>query len=181
MNWVAEIETPHHLGRDWNRRGRLEDFIGAFADWHFEWLDVPAMIRAADSVLEFPMVDQDPLPRWSFDRVTLLGDAAHPMLPRGSNGAGQAIIDTIALAECLRDHRDAVVALKDYEDRRLAPTAKVVRTNRENPPDAILREVYLRTGDKPFTDIDAVIPRGELLALSEGYKAITGQKRAAQA
>jgi 2-polyprenyl-6-methoxyphenol hydroxylase-like FAD-dependent oxidoreductase len=181
MNWVAEIETPHHLSRDWNRRGRIEDFIGAFQDWHFDWLDVPAMIRAADTVLEFPMVDQDPLPRWSFDRVTLLGDAAHPMLPRGSNGAGQAIIDTIVLAECLQRHAEPVAALKEYEDRRLAPTAKVVRTNRENPPDAILREVYLRTGDKPFTDIEAVIPRSELVALSEGYKAITGQQRAAQA
>jgi 2-polyprenyl-6-methoxyphenol hydroxylase-like FAD-dependent oxidoreductase len=177
MNWVAEIETPHHLSRDWNRRGRIEDFIGAFEDWHFDWLDVPAMIRSAEMVLEFPMVDQDPLSRWSFDRVTLLGDAAHPMLPRGSNGAGQAIIDTAVLTECLQRHADPVAALKDYEDRRLGPTAKIVRTNRENPPDAILREVYLRTGDKPFTDIDAVIPRSELSALSEGYKAITGQQR----
>jgi 5-methylphenazine-1-carboxylate 1-monooxygenase len=181
MNWVAEIETPHHLSRDWNRRGRIEDFIGAFQDWHFDWLDVPAMIRAADMVLEFPMVDQDPLPRWSFERVTLLGDAAHPMLPRGSNGAGQAIIDTGVLTECLQRHADPVAALKEYEDRRLAPTAKVVRTNRENPPDAILREVYLRTGDKPFTDIEQVIPRTELTALSDGYKAITGQQREAGA
>ena len=181
MNWVAEIETPHHLGRDWNRRGRIEDFIGAFQDWHFDWLDVPAMIRSADTVLEFPMVDQDPLPRWSFDRVTLLGDAAHPMLPRGSNGAGQAIIDTTVLTECLLRHADPVAALKDYEDRRLGPTAKIVRTNRENPPDAILREVYLRTGDKPFADIDEVIPRSELSALSEGYKAITGQQRETRA
>jgi 5-methylphenazine-1-carboxylate 1-monooxygenase len=77
INWVAEIETPVYRKRDWNRSGSLDDFIGAFSDWHFEWLDVPALIRGADSVLEFPMVDQDPLPRWSFDRITLLGDAAH--------------------------------------------------------------------------------------------------------
>ncbi|HEX2112780.1 MAG TPA: FAD-dependent monooxygenase, partial [Alphaproteobacteria bacterium] len=180
INWVAEIETPHYLSRDWNRRGRVEDFIGAFAEWNFDWLDVPALIRAADLVLEFPMVDHDPLPRWSFGRVTLLGDAAHPMLPRGSNGAGQAIIDAAVLTESLRRYADPVAALKDYEDRRLAPTAKVVRTNRENPPDAILREVYLRTGDKPFSDIDAVIGRDELVALSDGYKAITGQVRDAR-
>jgi 2-polyprenyl-6-methoxyphenol hydroxylase-like FAD-dependent oxidoreductase len=180
INWVAEIETPHYLSRDWNRRGRIEDFIGAFADWHFDWLDVPALIRAADMVLEFPMVDQDPLPRWTFGRVTLLGDAAHPMLPRGSNGAGQAIIDAAVLAGCLRHYADPAAALKEYEKQRLAPTATVVRTNRENPPDAILREVYLRTGDKPFTDIDTVIRREELLALSEGYKAITGQQRDAR-
>jgi 2-polyprenyl-6-methoxyphenol hydroxylase-like FAD-dependent oxidoreductase len=180
VNWVAEIETPHYLSRDWNRRGSIDDFIGAFADWHFDWLDVPALIRAADMVLEFPMVDQDPLPGWSFDRVTLLGDAAHPMLPRGSNGAGQAIIDAAVLADCLHRQGDPAAALKEYEDRRLAATAKVVRTNRENPPDAILREVYLRTGDKPFTDIDTVIRRDELTALSDGYKAVTGQRREAR-
>ena len=97
VNWVAEIETPNYRKRDWNRAGSLDDFIGPFSDWHFDWLDVPALIRGADIVLEFPMVDQDPLPRWSFGRVTLLGDAAHPMVPRGSNGAGQAILDAGAL------------------------------------------------------------------------------------
>jgi 2-polyprenyl-6-methoxyphenol hydroxylase-like FAD-dependent oxidoreductase len=180
VNWVAELETPHYLSRDWNRRGRIEDFIDAFQDWHFDWLDVPEFIRAADMVLEFPMVDQDPLPRWSFDRVTLLGDAAHPMLPRGSNGAGQAIIDAAVLTECLRRETDPALAFKAYEDQRLAATAKVVRTNRENPPDAILREVYLRTGDKPFKDIDSVIRPDELAAMSDGYKAVTGQQREAR-
>jgi len=125
-------------------------------------------------VLEFPMVDQDPLPRWSFDRVTLLGDAAHPMVPRGSNGAGQAIIDARALADALAASRDAAAALKAYEDRRLEATARVVLTNRKTPPDAILREVYLRTGDKPFKNIDDVISREELLALSDGYKRVAG-------
>src|SRR5882672_9915476 len=99
VNWVAEIETPRHQQRDWNRRGSLDDFLGAFEEWHFDWLDVPAFIRAADAVLEFPMVDQDTLPFWTQGRVTLLGDAAHPMVPRGSNGAGQAILDARALAD----------------------------------------------------------------------------------
>src|ERR1700739_2270191 len=115
VNWVAEIETPNYRKRDWNRTGSLDDFIGAFADWHFDWLDVPAFIRAADSVLEFPMVDQDPLPRWSFGRATLLGDAAHPMVPRGSNGAGQAILDARALTAALQSHNDPVAALAAYE------------------------------------------------------------------
>src|SRR3954454_13572641 len=104
VNWVAEIETPTYRKRDWNRPGSIDDFIRAFADWHFGWLDVPAFISAADSVLEFPMVDQDPLPRWSFGRITLLGDAAHPMVPRGSNGAGQAILDARALTAVLLEH-----------------------------------------------------------------------------
>jgi 2-polyprenyl-6-methoxyphenol hydroxylase-like FAD-dependent oxidoreductase len=174
VNWLAEIEHPRYHRRDWNRPGRLEDFIAAYEDWRFEWLDVPAFFRAADMILEFPMVDQDPLRRWSFGRVTLLGDAAHPMYPRGSNGAGQAILDAAALAECLARHADRVGALRAYEDQRREPTANVVRMNRTNPPDAILREVYLRSGDKPFRRIEDVISRDELAALSDGYKRVAG-------
>jgi 5-methylphenazine-1-carboxylate 1-monooxygenase len=177
INWVAEIETPNYRKRDWNRAGSIEDFIGAFADWHFDWLDVPAFIRAADLVLEFPMVDQDPLPRWSFGRVTLLGDAAHPMVPRGSNGAGQAILDVRALTAALREHADPVAALAVYEAQRLEATARVVLTNRTNPPDAILREVYERTRDRPFAAIGDVISHEELVALSEGYKRIAGYSK----
>jgi 5-methylphenazine-1-carboxylate 1-monooxygenase len=179
INWVAEIETPTYRKRDWNRPGRLEDFIGAFADWHFDWLDVPAFIRAADSVLEFPMVDQDPLPRWSFGRVTLLGDAAHPMVPRGSNGAGQAILDARALVSALLENGDPVAALGSYEKQRLEATTRVVLTNRTNPPDAILREVFERTHDQPFASIEDVISHDELVALSEGYKRIAGYSREA--
>jgi 5-methylphenazine-1-carboxylate 1-monooxygenase len=177
VNWVAEIETPIYRRRDWNRTGALEDFITAFADWHFDWLDVPAFIRAADSVLEFPMVDQDPLPRWSFGRVTLLGDAAHPMVPRGSNGAGQAILDVRALTSALLEHGDPVGALAAYEAQRREATARIVLANRANPPDAILREVYQRTRDRPFHSIDDVISREELVALSEGYKQIAGYSK----
>ncbi|HTB03579.1 MAG TPA: flavin-dependent oxidoreductase [Bradyrhizobium sp.] len=179
VNWVAEIETPVYRKRDWNRTGSREDFIGAFADWHFDWLDVPAFIRASDSVLEFPMVDQDPLPRWSFGRVTLLGDAAHPMVPRGSNGAGQAILDARALTSALLGHGDPVAALAAYEKQRLEATTRIVLTNRTNPPDAILREVFQRTRDQPFAAIDDVISREELLALSEGYKKIAGYSKEA--
>src|SRR5665213_2454656 len=124
INWVAEIETPVYRKRDWNRPGSIDDFIGAFADWHFDWLDVPAFIRAADHVLEFPMVDQDPLPRWSFGRITLLGDAAHPMVPRGSNGAGQAILDARVLADELAANADPAVALERYDRIRVPLTAK---------------------------------------------------------
>jgi len=177
INWVAEIETPNYRRRDWNRAGSLDDFIGAFADWHFDWLDVPALIRAADSVLEFPMVDQDPLPRWSFGRVTLLGDAAHPMVPRGSNGAGQAILDARALTAALVQNADPTAALAAYESQRLEATTRIVLTNRTNPPDAILREVFQRTSDRPFAAIDDVISREELVALSDGYKRIAGYSK----
>jgi 2-polyprenyl-6-methoxyphenol hydroxylase-like FAD-dependent oxidoreductase len=174
VNWVAELETPEYKQRDWNRPGDINDFIGAFTDWHFDWLDVPAFIRSAQTILEFPMVDQDPLPWWSRGRVTLLGDAAHPMYPRGSNGAGQAILDARALADALALHDDPVDALKAYEAKRLPFTAEVVRMNRKNPPDAILREVFERTGDKPFRRIEDIISEEELVALSEGYKRVAG-------
>jgi 2-polyprenyl-6-methoxyphenol hydroxylase-like FAD-dependent oxidoreductase len=179
VNWVAEIETPHYRRRDWTRSGSLDDFIGAFAHWHFDWLDVPAFIRAADLVLEFPMVDQDPLPRWSFGRITLLGDAAHPMVPRGSNGAGQAILDARALATALGESTDPVAALAAYEEQRLEATTRVVLTNRSNPPDAILREVVQRTRDRPFANIDEVISREELMAFSESYKQVAGYSKEA--
>jgi 2-polyprenyl-6-methoxyphenol hydroxylase-like FAD-dependent oxidoreductase len=174
INWVAELETPRHRQRDWNRPGALADFIGAFEDWHFDWLDVPALIRAADAILEFPMVDQEPLPAWTQGRVTLLGDAAHPMYPRGSNGAGQAILDARALSDALAATPSSTDALKAYEAQRLATTSAIVRMNRSNPPDAILREVYERTGDKPFDRIDDVIPRDELAAITERYRRATG-------
>jgi 2-polyprenyl-6-methoxyphenol hydroxylase-like FAD-dependent oxidoreductase len=174
LNWVAEIRTPRHEQRDWNRRGSLEDFIGAFEDWHFDWLDVPAMMRAAETVLEYPMVDQDPLDRWSFGRVTLLGDAAHPMVPRGSNGAGQAILDARALRRHLEDSPDAVTALRAYEAERLPATTQVVLANRSTPPDVIIHEVWRRTGDRPFDSIEDVIRSEELARISQRYKEVAG-------
>ena len=174
VNWLWEIETPEHKRWDWNRAASVEDFIADAADWTFDWLDVPAFFRAAEVVLEYPMVDKDPLPAWSFGRITLLGDAAHPMYPRGSNGAGQAILDASSLAEKLAPRGDVAAALKAYEAERLAPTASVVLENRRNPPDAILREIYERTGDRPFERIDAVISAQELAAISERYKGIAG-------
>lgn len=174
INWVAEVTTPRYERRDWNRRGRLEDFIGVFEDWRFDWLDVPAMIRAADVLLEFPMVDQDPLPWWTQGRVTLLGDAAHPMVPRGSNGAGQAILDARALAAALAAEPDVPAALARYESQRRPATTDIVLANRKTPPDAILKEVYERTGDRPFRHIDDVISQEELAAISNGYKRVAG-------
>lgn len=177
VNWLWEKETPRHRQWDWNRKASVEDFIADVEGWRFDWLDVPALFRAADVVLEYPMVDKDPLPRWSFGPVTLLGDAAHPMYPRGSNGAGQAILDADCLSASLHEVSPVEEALKAYEARRLGPTAKVVLENRRNPPDAILREVYERTGDRPFERIESVISAEELKALSDRYKKVAGYDR----
>ena len=177
VNWVVEIATPRYERWNWARAGRLADFIGPVESWHFDWLDVPEFLRRADVALEYPMVDKDPLPRWSFGLVTLLGDAAHPMYPRGSNGAGQAILDARALADCLAASAEPVAALAVYEERRREATARVVRTNRSTPPDAILGEVAKRTGDQPFRSIDEVISRDELLAITDAYKRVAGYEK----
>lgn len=181
MNWIAAVETSRQVDRDWGRQGRLEDFISTFEDWTFDFLDVPGVLRAADSILEYPMVDQEPLSQWTFGRLTLLGDAAHPMVPRGSNGAGQAIVDCRSLANALSRSRDDVEALNAYESDRLPVTTKIVHKNRVDPPDAILREVCTRTDDQRFDRLEEVISEAELERLSEGYKHLTGYSRRALA
>jgi 2-polyprenyl-6-methoxyphenol hydroxylase-like FAD-dependent oxidoreductase len=120
------------------------------------------------------MVDKDPLSRWTFGRVTLAGDAAHPMYPRGSNGAAQAIIDARALADCLVANTDRRAALVAYEAARVPVTAKVVRTNREFPPDFINIKVEELVGDRPFDNLDKYITQDQLRALSDNYKQIAG-------
>ena len=123
------------------------------------------------------MVDRDPLPYWTRGRVTLLGDAAHPMYPRGSNGAGQAILDARALTGCLARNPDPEHALEEYEQVRLKAANDLVLMNRANPPDAILREVWKRSGDKPFTRIEDLIPVAEMKAMSEAYRKVAGFER----
>ena len=181
INWVAEIQSPRNVIQDWALPGRLEDFHPAFAGWKFDWLDCGALIRDADMILEYPMVDRDPLPFWTRGRVTLLGDAAHPMYPRGSNGAGQAILDARVLAGCLLRNSDVPTALREYEKQRMQAANQVVLMNRANPPDAILREVWKRSGDRPFARIEDVISHAELVALSENYKRVAGFEREALA
>jgi 2-polyprenyl-6-methoxyphenol hydroxylase-like FAD-dependent oxidoreductase len=174
INWMAEIKRDTLEQNDWNKPGDLADFFPLYENWHFDWLDVAQMIRDADQILEYPMVDKDPVERWTFGRVTLAGDAAHPMYPRGSNGAAQAAIDARTLADLLRSHADPREALKAYEAARCAVTAKVVRTNREQAPDFINIKVEELVGDKPFDNLDKYITQDELRALSENYKRIAG-------
>jgi 2-polyprenyl-6-methoxyphenol hydroxylase-like FAD-dependent oxidoreductase len=137
-------------------------------------MDVPALIRSADQILAYPMVDRDPLPRWSFGRLTLLGDAAHPMYPQGGNGGAQAILDAAMLARCLTADADPVAALKAYEGARLPATSKVVVQNRTAPPNAILDAVEQRTGGKRFERLDDVITKDEMKAIFERYQKVAG-------
>jgi 2-polyprenyl-6-methoxyphenol hydroxylase-like FAD-dependent oxidoreductase len=175
VNWVAEIRQHEASRNDWNKPGQLEDFIGFFAGWQFDWLDVPTLMANAQQIFEYPMVDKDPVPRWTFGRVTLLGDAAHPMYPRGSNGSAQALIDARTLADALVSQGDPLSALARYEAQRLAPTARIVQTNRTVPPDFIIMKADELSGGKPYAgSIDDLVSQDELRRISEQYKHIAG-------
>lgn len=174
INWTAEIRSPRNVMADWNLRGRLEDFLPTFESFRFDWLDVAGMLRNADVILEYPMVDRDPVDQWTFGRITLVGDAAHPIHPRGANGAAQGILDARALAGCLRREPDPAAALRAYEASRRDAANRVVLQTRAAPPDAILRTVHERTGDKPFERIEDVVTQEELAAMMDKYKRVAG-------
>lgn len=181
INWVAEIrfdETDLARREDWNCRGDLADFLPAFADWRFDWLDIPDLIRRAELVYEYPMVDRDPLDRWSFGHVTLLGDAAHPMYPVGSNGASQAILDARALTDALAAGDSIEAALRAYEVARLPATARIVLSNRQQGPERVMQIVEERA-PQGFDRLDDVIAREELEAIAADYKRIAGFDREA--
>ncbi|HTO69464.1 MAG TPA: flavin-dependent oxidoreductase [Myxococcota bacterium] len=177
LNFVAELRFeagPLGEREDWSKRGELADFLPRFENWRFGWLDVPALVRAADGVWVYPMVDRDPLPRWSFGPVTLLGDAAHPMYPIGSNGASQAVLDARALTGCLRFHaRDPERALARYDELRRAATSEIVLANRRQGPEAVLQLVEDRA-PAGFAHIGDVVSDAELASIAESYKRIAG-------
>lgn len=173
INWIAELPRPAMLEREsWSREGNFDDFAPAFATWKFDWLDVPALIAGANAAFEFPMVDRDPLSAWTHGRVTLLGDAAHPMYPVGSNGASQAILDADALVNALNHHD----GLEHYEQQRLPATAAIVLMNRQNGPEQCMQWAEERAPNG-FTDIESVIPRAELEALAARYRRAVGLKK----
>ena len=179
INWICDL----HMGdgalpsrEDWNKPGRLEDFLPRFADWNFGWLDVPEVIRNAHTILEFPMVDRDPLPRWSHGRITLLGDAAHPMYPIGSNGASQAILDGEAIMQELAVGDDPELALKRYEERRLPSTARIVESNRRKGIDVML-DIVEQRAPQGFTNLESVLPSDELEKIVGDYKKLVAQDR----
>ena len=175
INWVAELSMPDHKpGRqDWNKQVSTEAFRKPFDNWRFTWLDIPALIDQSEAVYGFPFSDRDPLPRWSHGRMTLIGDAAHPMYPIGSNGASQGILDAEKLAAELAAHDDVIEAFAAYEEVRRPATAKVVLMGRQNGPDQVMQLAEERAPEG-FDDIDKVVPRAELEEIAVRYKQTAG-------
>jgi 2-polyprenyl-6-methoxyphenol hydroxylase-like FAD-dependent oxidoreductase len=161
---------------DWNREGRLDE-VEPFVRGRFrlDFVDPLSLIRASGTFYEYPMCDRDPLPRWSFGRVTLLGDAAHPMYPVGSNGASQAVLDARALARHLRSG-DVPAALAAYDAERRPMTAEIVLNNRKGGPERVIDVLEERAPDG-FTDVDAIAPYAEREAIVRGYASIAGFAR----
>ena len=178
-NWIMELAVPGDTPpkQDWSKQVDKSVFAGPFASWQWDWLDVPALIANGGAAYEYPMCDRDPLPQWSFGRVTLLGDAAHPMYPIGSNGASQAILDTESLGAALAEEPGVPQALARYEAERREATGKIVLANRGNGPDQVMQLAEERAPDG-FDNVHDVIPLAELEAISARYKQTAGFAKA---
>lgn len=174
VNWIAEVVTEEQAPVDWSAAGDLDDFLHYFEDWRFDWLDCGELLRKGENVLSYPMVDRDPVDRWSFDRVALLGDAAHPMYPRGGNGGAQAILDAEALAKALDEAADPRDGLLAYQQERLPVVNNLVLTNRTTPPDTIIEVVEQRTRGERFENLQDVISLEEIEEISHRYQRAAG-------
>jgi 2-polyprenyl-6-methoxyphenol hydroxylase-like FAD-dependent oxidoreductase len=177
INWIAEItvDTSTRALRDgdWNKKVALDSFLHHFEGWRYDWLDVPAMLRGADEVFEYPMIDRDPVPTWVDGRVALLGDAAHVMYPTGSNGASQAIMDARVLGAAMIQHGVTSEALQAYDRKLCAEISAVVLRNRGAGPFGLLNLLDERCGGV-FDDIDTVIPAREREEFMSRYRIAAG-------
>jgi len=176
INWVAERHMPptyQWRREDYNRTARLEEFSPWFADWKFDWLDVSGLIRDCAQAYEYPLVDRDPLPRWTFGKVTLMGDAAHPMYPVGSNGASQAILDARVLTREILARGPTDAALLAYEAERRPATTDLVMLNRRNGPEQVMQLVEERAPNG-YDVVTDVLSQQELEDIAANYKRVAG-------
>jgi len=174
-NWIAELRLPRDSASraDWNRQAPKENFAASFASWRFPWLDIPALIAATPDTWEFPKCDRDPVARWSFGRATLLGDAAHPMLPTGSQAGSQAVVDGRVLTRALLAEPTVEQALRRYEAERLPSMSEITLRNREMGPELAMHLAEERA-PRGFMNIDEVISREEMTAITDSYKRKAG-------
>jgi len=166
-------ETPRRSA-DWTRAGLMPEVLEFVRDrFRLDFVDPVQLIEATEALYEYPNCDRDPIDRWSFGRVTLLGDAAHPMYPVGSNGASQAILDARSLAGHLSTVADPVAALAAYDNERRPATAAIVLANRKGGPEGVIDMVEARAPDG-FDDIEAVASYAEREAVVRGYASLAG-------
>jgi 2-polyprenyl-6-methoxyphenol hydroxylase-like FAD-dependent oxidoreductase len=178
VNWIAELRMPENpVPPDWDRRVAKESFWAPFQGWQFPWLDVPALMAATPVIFEFPKCDRDPVKRWSFGRVTLVGDAAHPMLPTGSQAGSQAVVSARVLVRELMNatptQAGIEAALNAYEKERLEPMAQITLQNRDLGPEEAMQLAEDRAPNG-FRNVEEVIPRQEMEAITESYKKRAG-------
>ena len=176
INWIAEITVDNAGGwqnGDWNKKVRHEDFMHHFDRWTQDWIDIPAMLRGAPEVYEYPMIDRDPVPTWVDGSVALLGDAAHVMYPTGSNGGTQAIIDARVLGAAMLARGITPAALQHYDATLCKDVSAVVLRNRGAGPFGLLNLLDERCGGV-FDDIEQVMPRAERDEFMRGYRAAAG-------
>jgi 2-polyprenyl-6-methoxyphenol hydroxylase-like FAD-dependent oxidoreductase len=176
INWIAEITVDNAGGwpdGDWNKQVRHEDFMHHFDKWNYDWIDIPAMLRGAAEVFEYPMIDRDPVPTWIDGPVALLGDAAHVMYPTGSNGASQAIIDARVLGAAVLEHGINAQALQAYDARLCPEISPLILRNRGAGPFGLLNLLDDRCGGV-FDDIEAIIPKTERDEFMHRYKMAAG-------
>jgi 2-polyprenyl-6-methoxyphenol hydroxylase-like FAD-dependent oxidoreductase len=173
---MSDRRTPPRR-EDWSRPGRPEEALPFVRDsFRLGFLDPLALVEATPVFYEYPNCDRDPLPCWSFGRVTLLGDAAHPMYPTGSNGASQSIVDAQCLARHLGSATSVAEALAAYDGERRPPTAKVVAANRTGGPEGVI-DVVEQRAPGGFDDIDAIASHSEREAIVRGYASMAGYAR----
>ena len=176
INWIAEVTMDNSEGwkqSGWFRQVEVSEFAHHFDGWVWDWLDVPDLIRRADSAFENPMIDRDPAPTWQDGPVVLMGDAAHPMYPTGSNGGSQAIVDARVLGACMVEHGVTPQALAAFDTKLCGPIGQVVLRNRGAGPFGLLNLVDERCGGT-FDNIDDVIPSKERAEFMAGYKKAAG-------
>lgn len=184
MNWVVNVRMKDPAVSppppdSWSRPASLAQVLPFAERFPVEGFDVPALVRATHRIFEYPMADRDPLPRWTFGRVTLLGDAAHPMYPVGSNGASQAILDARCLADALAGAEHPRAGLWAYEQERLPKTAEIVAMNRKGGPERVIDEVEKRS-PAGFRDVNDVMTEAERAALVGGYAQKAGFSKVEQ-
>jgi 5-methylphenazine-1-carboxylate 1-monooxygenase len=175
INWVAVLgkQSASGVRATWDRKVPKDRFFGQFKDWNFGWIKFADLICDTDEIYEFPKDDRDPLPRWSFGRVTLVGDAAHTMLPIGAQAGSQAIVDARVLAFALATTRMAEQALELYEQQRRPIMNAVTMRNRKFGP-AIVMEIAEQRAPQGFARIEDVMTYRELADIAHAYKVEAG-------